>query len=120
MAFVPTPRWSQLERNFERLLAARGREYFTKELQKKFQVDIIYVSSNLEGIDVSWWDVEEIVTMYPGPPRLDLRDHAVLQAIGQKEAFEILEQGLVSRWPDAPGPEVELIKEFHFHLMREV
>lgn len=117
IAMGPSANWDALESKFAKLTASRGLDYLTPELRDRYHVELIYVSSNLEHIALTWEEAEVIVSSFPQAPDLDMSAASVLQAIGQKRALELLETEAAS---NEIGPQAQLIKQLHYELMRDV
>ena len=109
------PDWAGLEAKRNRLLGLAGPFYLTEELLSRFHADLIYVSSNLEGISVSYEDAAVIAGGDDGS--IDLSRKPLQQAAGQKRVLDLIEREVNG----SPSLEqVALVKRFHFELMRDV
>lgn len=114
---LPEPRWEVIDKKHRALRASHGRDYLDGELRNRFQIQLIYISSNLEGISVTWEDAAAIIENFPQPGAVDTSLPAIRQAIGQARALQLIERGASQHTVE---PQSHFVKRLHYELMREV
>ncbi len=93
-----------------------GSNFLDEGLRVFFHTSIIFVSSNVEGISISWQQVEELVRQYPAFAEMGHSDRAVLQARGQERVLEFIEDFVVKQEPVT----IYVIRDMHKTILGDV
>jgi len=109
--------WGKIEQKWTKIRNTFGNNYLSINLRQKFHTELIYISSNLEGICISREEISAIVAMYPAIPNMDTSKKAVKQAIGQKRALELLDTLIESK---RSCSQEYFIKQMHYEIFKDI
>lgn len=86
---MPNNPTDRLQKSYQHLKQL-GTNYLTRELINYFHTQIIFISSKFEGVEITEEEVETLVRNYP--KKTKTKKASLLQAYGQKEALEYVEE----------------------------